>query len=72
MSSTDAELVLDIHGKPLSSERQEDWVAAKKMGLRPAIVYFINDEPLAVYADGSGIYGPCPRRSQKEKRCQKR
>jgi hypothetical protein len=57
-------LVLDINGKPLPTERQLDWREAAKQGLRPSSIRFIEGEPFAVFADGSGIYGPCPRRKQ--------
>lgn len=54
-------LVLDINGNPLSEDKQRDWIAADNMGLRPSEIRFINNEPLAVFKDGSGIYGPCPK-----------
>lgn len=62
--SQQVENVRDIHGNLLPLERQLDWQYARSLGLRPSEIRFMNGEPMAVWADGSGIYGPCPSREE--------
>lgn len=52
--------ITDIDGAPLSEEKQRHWRYADSIGLRPSEIRFMAGEPIAVYKDGTGIYGPCP------------
>lgn len=54
-------LVQDVNGNVLPDDKQREWRYADALGLRPSEVRFINDEPFAVFKDGTGIYGPCPK-----------
>jgi hypothetical protein len=59
--------VFGYDGKLLPVARLHDWEEAEKHGLRPSEIRFINGEPIAVWKDGSGIYGRYPSAEYWEK-----